>query len=151
MGYALFSLAKCLRKQNRIDEAKECYLREIEIVEKNEGLESDSLILSYRSLGIMLRNADRLEEAESFLEKALDLAEKNQATTGEEIDAELHSLGQLRLLQARYQESEELFLRCLKINEAIGDQEDIQMTKEKLVELYRAWGKPKEAAKSQSS
>jgi tetratricopeptide (TPR) repeat protein len=144
------TFAKLLKEQNKIDEAIKYYLREIEIIKDSDGPESAFLITPLRTLGAILRNANRLDEAEYFLEKALDLAEKNQVNTGDEINRELYALGRLRLLQTRNQESEELFLRCLEIENSIGNQEDIDMTKEQLVELYQAWGRTEEAAKYQN-
>ncbi|WP_108646466.1 toll/interleukin-1 receptor domain-containing protein [Polynucleobacter rarus] len=147
VGNTLFGLAKCLIEQNRIDEYKESYLREIEMVKKIERIESTSLMTTFSTFGASLRNAIRLDEVAPSLEKALDLAEKCQVTTGNEINTDLYALGRVRLLHARYQESEVLFLRCLEIGDFIGNQEVKDMIKERLVELYQAWGRPEEADK----
>lgn len=145
LGSDLYSLANTLKNQNRIDESKEFYLREIELIEKNEGENSQSLVISYRVLGSMLCNVGRLNEAQPYLEKALMLAEMHQEEYGELINAELYAMGKLKLLQEEFEAAEGYLLRCLKIEEAIGDPDDIKITKDKFIELYHSWGRPEMA------
>ena len=142
-----FKLGKVQENNNKIDEAKSSYLNEIKIIQKNEGEENYSIAQSYRIIGAMLTDADRLDEAEPYLEKALSIAELNYKNNEQSINSQLYSLGYLRMKQLRYQESEHLLQRCLEIEESIGDEEDISLTKDKLVELYEAWGKSEEAKK----
>jgi tetratricopeptide (TPR) repeat protein len=89
----------------------------------------------------MLCNVSRLNEAQPYLEKALTLAEMHQEEYGELINAELYAMGKLKLLQEEFEAAEGYLLRCLKLEESVGDPDDIKITKDKLIELYHSWGR----------
>ena len=147
VGHITYELGNTAIHLGQIDEAQNYFLRGIGIFKADEVDNSNYLKYFYRAIGVMLRNEGRLEESEEYLELALEIVKNNQSHFSEAAIPELYGLGVLRMLQYRYKEAEDLLLECLQIEESIGNEDDIQATKEKLRELYQGWGKPDQLSK----
>jgi tetratricopeptide (TPR) repeat protein len=143
----LENFIELLDNLGRYEDTRDLHYRVFEFREKSLGPDNPMLVTPLINIGVFLRNSDQLNEAEKYLEKAFAIVESYRDVASKEIARTCSALGKLRALQGRYQQSEDLLLRYLSIGEISSSFDDIKMAKERLYDLYQAWGKPEEVAK----
>jgi tetratricopeptide (TPR) repeat protein len=91
----------------------------------------------------------RLEEAESMLGEAVGVAEKVLQLSPLQIAPFQDFQGECLLRLRRFGDAEEVLLKSLAGFESDPERgrADAKVTRDRLIELYSAWGKPEEAAR----
>jgi len=100
-----------------------------------------------RMLGVTLAELDRADEGEVALRRAIDIRRAASPEGDWKIARAESALGACLTAQARFDEAEEVLTASLsKLREDRGDfDRSTQKTLSRLVDLYAAWDRPKEA------
>jgi tetratricopeptide (TPR) repeat protein len=103
-------------------------------------------------LGRILSTTGRAHEAEPLLREALAVLEPRVPRQSNPIAIMLGNLGDCLVAQARYVEAEPLLNESYMTLKAVHVPQSpaLDEARQRLVELYEAWGKPQEAARYRS-
>lgn len=140
-------LAGILRDRGAYDESEAMYRRVLEIRERTLGPRHPLVAISLSNLAGVLRDREQYREASELYRRAIDLyaalypdGHPNAAVFKSNLSACLIPLG-------AYEEAEMLLLESLSVlEEARGPDHDFtRVARERLVQLYEAWGQPDQA------
>jgi serine/threonine protein kinase len=146
---AVGNLAAALKGAGRYEEAEPLYHEAIEIRRQVLGEDHPYTIDSLRGLGLLCAEQQRYEEAEKIFTESL---ERRRRVQGHEHVRTIHNmvrLGWVYTEQKRYSEAKELLLDAFELsNRVLGPHDQVTIGSiDKIIVLYKAWGKPEEAEK----
>jgi eukaryotic-like serine/threonine-protein kinase len=143
VGYDLLKLAKVLHREGNLKEAEPLYRRSLSL--ENKDVSEFDFAESSIGLGNLLTDTGRAAEAEPLIESGRDLLKKMGNDT-QEADS---ILGQCLTQLGKYPEAEQLLVRSYKSQlnlDLKSAAREKQETRERLIRLYKAWGKPEKLA-----
>jgi tetratricopeptide (TPR) repeat protein len=137
------------RRQGKLDEAAEFLRRELQVAEKIDGPDSESIAESLQNLGVMLRDLGRLDASAPLLQGAVEIIEKIHGTNSIKSAPMLSALAQLCSMRGEYDRAEGMFLKILDTRRRLLPPEDegIHLVETRLADLYEKMGRSAEAAK----
>jgi tetratricopeptide (TPR) repeat protein len=114
-------LADLLHQDERYDEARQMYLRALDIRQKAFGNDSAKVAETLRHLGQNCIEQDAYAKAEVYLIRALQADEKAFGELNPALAVDLQMLGLVFLDQGKYADAEKFYLRAVKVDEdALG-------------------------------
>lgn len=145
VGYDLLKLARVLHREGKLQEAEPLYRRSLSM--QNKDVSEFDFAESVIGLGHLLVDTGRAAEAEPLIKTGIDLLKKtNQANEEAEADS---ILGQCMVELGKYPEAEKLLLQSYKSRldlDPKSEAREKEETKERIIQLYRTWGKPEKLA-----
>jgi tetratricopeptide (TPR) repeat protein len=146
---AVGNLAGVVKRAGRYEEAEPLYVEAFELRRQVLGEDHPYTIDSLRGLGLLRAELGRYEEAEKLLTESL---ERRRRVQGHEHVRTIHNmvrLGWVYTEQKRYSEAKALLLDAFELsNRVLGPHDQVTIGSiDKIIVLYKAWGKPEEAEK----
>ena len=140
------NLAIELRETGRLEEAESLYREAIAILRKQG--DHPSLGTELHNLARLLAERREFAEAEALYQEACALSDKRDGLNHWKSANLRSNYGNFLLDRGRYEEAEALLLGSYPVlRETLGpEHERTERNRERLVELYEAWGKPEKAA-----
>jgi len=146
---AINNLARLLRAQGRLTEAAVSAREAAEGYRRVRGEENPATLVAIKNLASLLVELDRADEAESLYVEVLDTAERALPPEHYMTRIFQRNYGECLTSLGRYDEAEPLLMASYAgLNGSLGAQhEQTFKTRQSIVKLYEAWGKPDQAAK----
>jgi len=121
-------LGNVLVELSRLGEGIDLLYREINIIKKHDGDNSESAAGTHRRLGVILRGAGRYKESRLEFQKALEIFESIHKRKSDEVAGVLNGLGQLEALEGNFSLAKKLFAEALEIRREVSPDnvEDIE-------------------------
>src|SRR5437899_5530602 len=147
IGTMLNNVAMNLRKSGRQKAAEPCYLRALEIYEKQLGPEHADVASVLNNLAVFYTNEKRYAEAEKTHLRALGIREKVFPSTHPDIAQSKCNLAVVYHSRGDYPKAAELYRASLKSWEEATDQppEDYEIVAANYADLLRSLGKARKA------
>src|SRR6184192_2205977 len=147
IGTMLNNIALILRKSGRQKAAEPCYVRALEIYEKQLGPEHPDVASVLNNLAVFYTNERRYTEAEKTHLRALAIREKHHPPTHPDIAQSKCNLAVVYHSRGDYPKAAELYRASLKSWEEATDQppEDYEIVAANYADLLRSLGKARKA------
>jgi serine/threonine protein kinase/tetratricopeptide (TPR) repeat protein len=153
----ILALCDCLEDLDRYDRAEIWRRKLVKLVKSRDGAESPTYATQLHDLGANLLHQRKFENAETKLRECLDLRQKHQSKSWRVFNTQC-LLGEAILGQKQYAAAEPLLLEGYRgLRTAIQNSsphdfdgptpERLRQARERIVQLYDAWGKKTEADK----
>ncbi len=145
---ALNNLAYCLQGAGKPGEAEPLYRQAVDIFRDRLGDDHVSVAVARRNLASLLAARGAAAEAEELARQALEVFSRQQTPIPWHVAVARSVLGQCLAAQGRFEDAEPLLVDAYPaIREAQGaDSRYARDAADRIVELYRAWGRPEEAS-----
>jgi len=144
----LNDLAWLLKEKKNYAESEALFRECIEVLKKLYPDGHPHVAYTITGLGLLLTETGNASAGEPFLREALEILRRFLPPHAWDIAMGESNLGFCLTTQRRFTEAEQLLLNSLPRIRARGDQEKrTPYAIQRVVDLYQAWGKPKEAAK----
>jgi Tfp pilus assembly protein PilF len=111
----LNNLGCALRDQNKPDEAREIFVRALEIAENNCAPDSPTTASILFNIGLLMRNLSELGSAENYLRRALTIDEQAFGPSHPDVARDLSALSRVLLERGYRDESEDFARRARQI------------------------------------
>src|SRR5207247_237218 len=147
IGTMLNNIALILRKSGRQKAAEPCYVRALEIYEKQLGPEHPDVASVLNNLAVFYTNERRFAEAEKTHLRALAIREKFHPPTHPDIAQSKCNLAVVYHSNGDYARASELYRASIKTWEAATDKppEDYEIVASNYADLLRSLGKARQA------
>ena len=141
-------LARSLREQGRVEEAEALLEEAVALARRVVGPEHPDTLRILGRLPSVYEKSGKAERAESLEREVLAIQRKVLGPAHPEVARSLSGMGSRMVERHRYAEAETLLKECLSIRVgALGaEHPHTQLTRQRLADLYQAWGKPDLAA-----
>jgi non-specific serine/threonine protein kinase/serine/threonine-protein kinase len=141
-AYSMYQLGLLYKKQEWYDEAEPLFEKALEIARRELG--EEQLWVLMNNLAVVYREQGRYDEAEPMFVKTLEGMRRALGEEHPDTLSSMSGLGWLYHKQGRYEEAEALLVKALEgSRRAFGEEHpDTQAIMDKLVEVYKALGKP---------
>ena len=151
MAKAQDGLARSLREQGRVEEAEALLEEAVALARRVVGPEHPDTLRILGRLPSVYEKSGKAERAESLEREVLAIRRKVLGPAHPEVARSLSGMGSRMVERHRYAEAETLLKECLSIRVgALGaEHPHTQLTRQRLADLYQAWGKPDLAAEVQ--
>jgi serine/threonine-protein kinase len=146
----LNSLASVLRDQGQLDEAEKLLREALAMRRKLLGNEHPYVAVSLAGLAEVLLSAGKAQDAYTLAEEALAFPEEELPADSKYRARAKSALGGILIVQKKYAEAEALLLDAYKIF-SVQEKASVHAKRclQRIIDLYRAWGKPEKAAEYQ--
>src|SRR5213592_2705641 len=147
IGTMLNNIALILRKSGRQKAAEPCYVRALEIYEKQLGPEHPDVASVLNNLAVFYTNERRFAEAEKTHLRALAIREKFHPPTHPDIAQSKCNLAVVYHSNGDYARASELYRASIKTWEAATDKppKDYEIVASNYADLLRSLGKARQA------
>src|SRR5213083_1757743 len=147
IGTMLNNIALILRKSGRQKAAEPCYVRALEIYEKQLGPDHPDVASVLNNLAVFYTNERRFAEAEKTHLRALAIREKFHPPTHPDIAQSKCNLAVVYHSNGDYARASELYRASIKTWEAATDKppEDYEIVASNYADLLRSLGKARQA------
>src|SRR5881396_2933170 len=147
IGTMLNNIALILRKSGRQKAAEPCYLRALEIYEKQLGPEHPDVASVLNNLAVFYTNERRFAEAEKTHLRALAIREKFHPPTHPAVAQSKCNLAVVYHSNGDYARASELYRASIKAWEEASDKppEDYEIVASNYADLLRSLGKARQA------
>ena len=154
VAQALNNLGAFLREKRPDDaeaqhEAEDVSREAVEVFGRAIGEEQMDYAAALNNLGTSIMNRGGYAEALPILERAAAIAERATGPAHWAPSAMRLNVGKVQTKLGRYAEAERVLLAALEgLRAGLGDESDpVQKARDRVAELYDAWGRPGEAAR----
>ena len=152
---SLFRLSDLLYKQGEYHGAESAARESMQVFSRALATPKDNVYFAnpLTELGLILNKTGRSREAEGYLREALEMRTRLLPRGNQLIGASEGALGECLTAQKRYTEAEPLLQRSYTtMKDVQGEHGPLTLEAvRRLAALYRAWGKPEEAARYQAA
>ena len=134
-------------RQGRYREAEMLYREGLAMEQRLRGSDHEVVAQAMNNVALMLIEQARYAEAEALLDEALPMYRRVLGDAHVELGIPLRNLGRIRTAQGHYEDAERLLTEALRLQETglSSEHPRVRETREALVALYEAWGRPKDA------
>lgn len=150
VGQSLTNLGELLYKQGDSSTARETLRQAIEVIREAVGVRHPSVAFPLVALGEIYVDEGDPNAAEPFLAEAVSLREEALPNDSWELASSRSLLGACFIAQGRLEEAEPLVVDSFAIiaaNRVVEGDMLVRKARQRIVDLYQAWGKPDAAAK----
>jgi tetratricopeptide (TPR) repeat protein len=135
------------RTQGRYAEAEPLFVRSLEILENQLGVDHPNVAQSLNNLALLYKSQGRYSKAQLLYARSLEISEHQLGADHPNVAQSLNNLAALYDSQGRYSEAEPLYVRSLEIKERqLGlDHTLVAQSLNNLAELYRTQSRYAEA------
>jgi tetratricopeptide (TPR) repeat protein len=144
---SLNNLGHVLQARGNLKEAEGCYREALSIATKTLGKDHVEKAIYQRNLASVLVATGKAVEAEPYVREAASIFRAKRPTYWRTADAD-SVLGACLVAEGKFQEAESLLLKSyplLKADPGDGAKHATE-ARQRIVDLYTAWGKPEKAA-----
>jgi len=147
---ALYRLSDLRYREGKYDEAEKVAQESIDVFKRALAAPQDSTLYTnpLLEMGLILSKVGRIHEAEAYLRQALDIRTRLLPKGNLGIAKAEGALGECLTMQKKYAEAEPVLVDSYQTLESTTVSNDGRRTEamQRLVNLYREWGKPQKAA-----
>jgi serine/threonine protein kinase/tetratricopeptide (TPR) repeat protein len=145
--YAMENVATILRDEGKLDEAERAYQEVLPLLRKLPRADHSLLASTLTGLGLVKTARQKANEAEPLLREALEIRQKTQPKGHWRTANTESALGECLTVQGRYAEAEQLLLGSYQSLNTVPrvPPDFVRKALDRIVNLYVAWKKPKEA------
>ncbi|XP_066572317.1 tetratricopeptide repeat protein 19, mitochondrial [Amia ocellicauda] len=144
LGLCLDSHARYLTERRRLDQARQNYVRALQICSEEQGEAHPQTVVLMNDLAALLDLQGRYQEAEELASQALQLAQEAELP---EQHVLLCNMAGILMHRGRLAEAGRVYREALALAQALGDSESVQHIRAGLEEL----GRHKEAGESEQA